>query len=403
MDYLKEIGFILSNIIGLYFFRNKLLDLISRFIQNLNRPLDFIANFLTGAFTSIIRLNYRQQVLHFIIVLIAVVLVLSEFSTLNEVIGATSFEGTKGVNLGFVSVSWSLFSAISYITISTFLGFIGLELINFRRLLQGILFNDPENVSKGTISLKLKIIFISFCFLALIGLAYLQGELALFRYEELAEENVSDALVKYDGYIKGFYFALGFMTPIIAAIALISIDIFLAIIAKGLVVIINALQMILSAIFYALEILILLLSSPIDKLLEFFGIFQPERINAMNKDTATPAARLAPLGNESSIFLQNIGEIFNNYNQGMIINRKLTLICDSPSFKLAIPSSDLQIKKHTTFIEVIQLIRRKYPVLESLNLELKYIDVNGVLTKIKEDEIILDYIRLTNFIYIESF
>ncbi|MGE0636573.1 MAG: hypothetical protein AB7P01_09035 [Bacteroidia bacterium] len=401
MDTTLSIIVAVVNVVLVYFLRNNLLDLISRLFQNLNRPLDYLTAFLTGSISSVIRLTYRQQVLNFFIVVIAVVLVFSEFSTLNEVVKGVSADNLEGINLGFAKVPWSVFSAISYIAIATLLGFIALELISFRELLQGILFNDPPVISSGRVSQKLKHIIAIILFIGLLALAFLQGDLAIYRLDELSSELKTDAVKNHTTYIKAFYFALGFLTPIVAAIAFISLDIFISILVGFLIAFIIVLQKILSAIYYAIEIIIFLTSSPIDKLLELFGIFQADKITELNMDIAKPAKKLAPLGNTSDIYLQNQAEIYDNFNRDLMLRRKIIFVCDNPKFKIAYPSSELPFDNDTKFQEVKDLIITKFPILQDKDLKFSFIDINGLLITLDLNQHIADYLRQTNSVFIQ--
>jgi hypothetical protein len=398
---LLNVIFGVANVLLIYFFRNNLLDLISRLFQNLNRPLDFLFAFLTGSISSTVRLTYRQLVINFFIVVIAGILVFSEFSTLNEVVKGVSSPDLKGINLGFSRVPWSVFSAISYIAIATVLGFIALELIEFKELLQGILYNDIAKNNTGRVSKTLKYAIASALFATLFLLAFFQGDLALYRLDELSPSENTDAIKNHLTYIKAFYFALGFLTPIVAAIAFISLDIFIAIIAGFINALIIVLQKVLSAVYYAIEILIYLISSPVDKLLELFGLFQPDKITEINQDIAKPVKKLAPLGNRNVVFLQNQAELFDNYNRDLMIRRKIIFICDNPKYKIAYPCAELPYNDDTTFDAVIDILKNRFPVLIGKNLKLSFIDTNGIEINIEPNKNISDYIRQTNTIFVE--
>lgn len=388
------------NIIGIYFLRNKIIDLIARLFQNLIKPIDYIIDFLTGSFSSISRLNYRQQVLNFCIVIVAIVLVWSEYTTLNEAVESVFSTELDGINFFGINIQWSIFTAISYIAIATVIGFIGLELIHFRSLLQGLLYNDIDQNNTVPLNTK-RIIFVSFLFLILIVLAYLQGELAIYRYVGLSNIEELTAVNEYDRDIKWFFFLLGFLTPIIAALALMSLDIFLSIIAKFLAVILAFVQRILAAIFYGLEILIKLISSPIDKFLELFNIYQPENINKLNKDNVKMAQRLSPLGDSDVVFNKNMAELYNLYNINVLTSNSLVFISDYPKIKISIPTVDFHVKKDTKFSDFTTYLKGKYIVLNKTKLEYYYIDANGFYTQIDDSETILPYFKKTNVINIE--
>jgi len=64
-------------------------------------------------------------------------------------------------------------------------------------------------------------------------------------------------------------------------------------------------QKIIAALFMAIEVLIQLIASPIEKLLKFFGIYQERNINERNKHQKRPAIRFGSLDN-SPVYLENL-------------------------------------------------------------------------------------------------
>jgi len=393
-----NVGFVVLNIILLYFLRNKLLDFIARVIQNINKPLDYVVAFLTKSSGPIVNLTYRQQVLNFFIVLFSAVLVFTEYHTLDKVIGAFMPEQAKGIAMFGISFQWSVFSAISYIAISTILGFIAFELINLRKMLQGIFFND--NDVRADNNKKIKYVFAILFFIALLIMAILQGELALYRLGKLSK--ATDFLfVK-----KAFFFILGFLTPIVAAFAFISIDIFLSIWARFLIVTLTIIQKSLSAIFYAIETVILITSSPIDKLLELFHIYQIENLNNTNKNyknrkgeikEAGIAKRIAPLQSNNEIYLENRAEISRNYRGG----NKLTIISNNPIFREIYPSNDLTFNDDPKIEYIKEKFVSKFPALENTEIEFKYFNQIGDLKIANVGVKLNDLMRETNTLFIE--
>jgi len=395
-----SIGFIVLNLILLYFLRNKLLDFIARVIQNINRPLDFLISFLQKSNTSIVNLTYRQQVLNFFIVVFAAVLVVSEFSTLNEVVEGFTSEKAKGINIFGLTIGWSVFAAVAYIAISTILGLIAFELIDLKKILQGIFFNDNyfEEVEKR--KMIIRYCFAVFLLLILLAMAVFQGELALYRFGELRDTS-DENLTAFLPFIKAFYFILGFLTPIVAAFAFISIDIFLSILAKFLIVILTVTQKLLSAIFYAIEVVILITSSPIDKLLELFGYYQVKNVNDINKDKAKIAQRLAPLQSNNEIYLENQAEIFYHFTNDINIRSKLVIVSNNPAYNLMYPSNSLTFNNHLNVESVKQIFVSKFPALENKELEFKYFNTNGDLRTANTDVKLNDLMRETNTLFIE--
>ncbi|MBL7127993.1 MAG: hypothetical protein ISS16_03310 [Ignavibacteria bacterium] len=389
-------GGLILQMIVIYFLKDNILDLLLRFIQNLNKPLAFIINSMNGSKSSIIRLNFRQQLLNFFIVIVAIIMLIFEYGTLEKIISAASEEGS------IMEFGLGVFSAVSYITITVVLGFIAMELIDVKKLFQNIFYNDipvdEENkyryVSKVNRSIIAGIIFI-----ALLILAYYQGELALLRYET----SVSVDFILKDSQkeiIQAFYFILGFLTPIVAALALISLDIFVAIIAKFIIFSLRIIQKGLAALYLALEIVITILASPIIKLLEFFGIFQFEKINSTNQDKVKPAIKLAPLRNNSKVFLRNIAQMINLYNMRESISNSLLFICVQPNIKEELPSLEQKIELNTTFQEIRNFLIKKYSVLQRLSFNFQYLNLSGEIVDIEESDLPINYIHIVNSIII---
>lgn len=408
MDILLMSFAVVVQILVSYFFKNSIFELALSFLQNLNKPLDFIVSFLQGSQSSIIRLNYKQKLLNFLLVIIALIMIISEFGTLKEVISATLLEeNIRPIIILKIPIRLEVLAAIAYISIATLLGFLSLELFGFRRVFQGIFYNEiyqkaieTRAASTGRVTIPDKIKYvIAFVFLgALLLLAYFQGELALLRYELTVESSGSSAIIDSHKSILGaFYFILGFLTPIIASFALLSFDIFISIIANFLILIIKVIQQVLSALYLAFEAVITLISSPLVKLLELFGIYQAENINYLNKGKAKPAVKVAPLTGSSDIYRQNKAQIYYKYNT----QNKIILICDQPSISLSLPSIEQLINDTTTFKEIISFLQKKYYILREKKMKFQYTDQIGVIKEIDEAGLVINYFKIDSPIFIQ--
>src|SRR5437588_2261799 len=209
MDTLTQAIKIALEIIFTYLLRNKILDLISRILQAINTPLDFIVSRLEKTQSSLIRLNYRQRVLNLVLVSISFVMLFSEFGTLREILNATAT--TEPIKIWKLSITVGTFASLAYLTIATILGFMSLEIIDVRDLFQGIFFNDPPTVqadSRSTVFDKpafRKLIALAL-FLILIILAIFQGILGVQRFQ-LSSKDATVSKLQGSYALPAFYFA----------------------------------------------------------------------------------------------------------------------------------------------------------------------------------------------------
>ena len=166
----------------------------------------------------------------------------------------------------------------------------------------------------------------------------------------------------------------------------------------------------LSAIFYAIETIILITSSPIDKLLELFNIYQVKNVNDTNKTyinrkgetkTAGIAKRLAPLQSNNEIYLENQAEIFYNYTNNINIRSKLAIVSNNPAFSLMYPSNTLTFDDNLNIESIKQIFISKFPALENKELEFKYFNINGDLKNVNADIKLNDLMKETNALFVE--
>src|SRR5437899_8268190 len=148
MDTLTQAIKIALEIIFTYLLRNKILDLISRILQAINTPLDFIVSRLEKTQSSLIRLNYRQRVLNLVLVSISFVMLFSEFGTLREILNATAT--TEPIKIWKLSITVGTFASLAYLTIATILGFMSLEIIYVYDYFKYIYLNHTKNYTVYT-------------------------------------------------------------------------------------------------------------------------------------------------------------------------------------------------------------------------------------------------------------
>ncbi len=390
------IGGIIGLILFCYFLKNFILDLVLRLIAVINKPLDYIKEFLDNSQSSIIRLNFRQKLFNFILVVVAIVMLVSEYGTLREILNAKSVEGT--ISLAGQNIELGIFAAVAYITIATLLGYFALELIEIRRLFKGILYNDLEDEidqtdENATFTEKLKMFFtaqrifryvlaVSF-FIGLFLLASYQGQLAVERYLSTKKGGIL-------AVIQSFYFALGFLTPVTAALALMSFDIFMAIIASFISMIITFFQKIVATIYNVFEAIINIIASPMIKILEFFNQYQPENLPNPNRP-AEQVGRIGRVTHGDPTFIQGIGEqhrALHNKNQ-------LIFICIEPPIREVFPSNELPINSGTTFSEVNDFLLSKHQSFNGTSeLLFEYVDANGSMVLIDKTKNVEPYFTI---------
>ncbi len=403
-DTIIEIGQTILGIITTYLLRNKILDLISRLFQGAIAPLDYVIRKLENTYTSIIRLNFRQRLLNVVLVSISFIMLVSEFGTLQEILNETARGGTIPV-LGF-QLRVGTIAAIAYITIAVMLGFMSLELLQVRNLFQGVFFNDriditqPEDALRQSSRLR-KSMAVSFL-AALLLLAVFQGVLAIQRFQLSGKDEVLTRL-KGGFALPVFYFILGFLTPIMAAFALLSVDIFTALVAKLLVGILQFTQKVMAVVFMAIEVVIQLVASPIEKLLEFFGIYQERNINERNKDKVQPAIRMASLDNNSPVYIANLATMYRLFSSFKRHDGTLMFISDLLAVNFIVPSHEVKLSSQTTFDSIAKYITDTYASFGGRTVKFRYIDSDGGLREILMADKVLDYIRLTDTIVIDAF
>jgi hypothetical protein len=391
-------------IITTYLLRNKILDLISRLLQGIISPLDYVIRKLENTYTSIIRLNYRERLLNVVLVSVSLIMLVAEFGTLQEILNQTARGGT--IPVGGFQMRVGTIAAIAYITIAVILGFMSLELAHIRRHFQGVFFNDPprtddsEGGNSGSPRLR-RSMALGF-FAALIALAILQGTLAIQRFQLSSNDEVYPRL--HAGLaLPVFYFILGFLTPLMAAFALLSVDISLALAAKFLVGVIQFVQKVIAVVFMAIEVIVHVVASPIEKLLEFFGIYQERNINERNKDKVKPAIRLGSLDDNSPAYLANLAEMYRLSQSFKRHDGSLMFISDVLAVNFLVPSHEVKIDTSTTFAKIADYIKETYVSLGGRTIRFRYIDSEGTLRDVPMSDKVIDYNRLTDTIVIDGF
>lgn len=404
VDTLIDVGQTILGIIATYLLRNKILDLISRVFQGAIAPLDFVIRKLENTYTSIVRLNFRQRLLNVVLVSISFIMLVSEFGTLQEILNETARGGTIPV-LRF-QMRVGTIAAIAYITISVVLGFMSLELMQVRNLFQGIFFNDRKDITQPDDALRqssrIRKYMALACFVALVLLAAFQGILAIQRFQLSGKDEVLTRL-KGGFALPVFYFILGFLTPIMAAFSLLSVDIFIALVAKLVVGILQFTQKVIAVVFMAIEVVIQLIASPIEKLLEFFGVYQERNINERNKDEVKSAIRVASLDNNSPVYIANLATMYRLFASFKRHDGTLMFISDLLAVNFIVPSHEVKINADTTFETMADYIKETYKSFEGRTVTFKYIDGDGGLREILLTDKVLDFIRLTDTIVIDGF
>lgn len=387
----------------LYLLKDKILDLIARILHGLNVPLDYLAHRLEKSQSSIIRLNYRQRVLSVFLVTVAFIMIVSEFGTLKEILNATT-QTPDPIKFFGLEISVGTFAAASYITIATLLGFVALELVKVRNVLQGIFFSDVESVlispTASQESYKIdnlrKYLAILF-FILLICLASLQGILSIHRYQlSVKLETTKDLSLNLA--IPLFYFFLGFLTPVIAAFALLSLDVFISLVAKAVITLLNFIQLLVAVIYMAIEVVIQLTSSPAEKLHEIvFGKKEPK-----NETLKAIADRLKPLENKNPVYLETLSSMFRLFHPIRKYGNTLMFLSDNHQIHFSVPSVQCEIKADTSFKNIADYIKHNFPKFNGKEVKFKFIDEEGNLHEINNNEKVIGYKKFTDTIIVEN-
>jgi len=398
-------GLVIAQVLTTYFLRSKILDLVSRIVQGLNAPLDYVISRLEKTQSSIIRLNFRQRVLNLVLVLISFVMLFSEAGTLREILNATA--SNDPIHIWRFQVTAGEFASIAYLTIATILGFMSLEILEVRDLFDGIFFNEPEKPqpnSRNTVFDKTSFRrFIAFSLLViLVVLALFQGILGVQRFQ-LSSKDTTVARLNGSYALPAFYFTLGFLTPIIAGFALLSFDIFLALVAKFVIGVLLFIEKMLAVIYMAFEVVIQVIASPVEKLLEFFAIYQPKNINETNKNNVKPAVRSAPLENNEPVYLENKSAIYRMYTSFRKHGAALMFLADNYGINFSVPSEDHKISKDTQFSELVDHLKSTYQGFTGKEIQFKYINNEGNINQIPLTDKVSDYLRLTDTIIVDAY
>lgn len=246
--------------------------------QLITRQLDFIGNRLTKVVLPLSGLGFPRILLSFILVIFSVFMLASEYGSL--VTSMRVYFPDPASNIMTIHISKIL--SITYIAITLILGIIGLELIGFRHILFDLLFEgQPHNtVSENWSDLKknslkplnfFKIIIGILLMSILFYFAHMQGIMAIDREIMLHED---DPEFKKSEILDKLLYALGFFIPILAGITFMSLEVFLATIAKLLLIAFTLLQKGVAIIYDITKRSVEIITSPIE--------FVTQRINYSN-------------------------------------------------------------------------------------------------------------------------
>jgi len=331
-------------------------------------------------------------------------MLLAEFGALR-----TSLEAVypaDPITLIGVKVSFSALSSIVYISVATFLGFFAIEWFGIRVVLQQILLNDTSEETTthetwselGAAFIKPSYFFKMFLALsfliALFIFAYWQGELAVARDMKLVGSDAKDIT---HAPSKAISFLLGFFTPIVAAIALVTIDIFVAVCSSIIVFSVRFLLKIVAAVYLFFVALIELIVSPLDLVLgRMLGNTVANYPN-LNRQNLTNNF-VQPLQNDNNTFRINQSTMQRLYTG----TDRLVFICNNPSVREVIPSNEFAVSSNTTFQEIETQLQVKHSELAGQNIIFSYVNLNnGTFSEIQKDELLTRYFRITDSIDIQ--
>jgi hypothetical protein len=402
-------GIVIALIFGyiiLYFVKEYVYAFINSILQIAIMPTQHFIDWLETSQAPLARLNQTKKVLNFLIGLAAILMIFAEFGALK-----TSLEAVypaAPITLLGVKVSFSTLSSIVYIAVATFLGFFAIEWFGIRIVLQKILLNDSsDEVTKHETWQALgeefkkpyfffKMILAVLFLIALFIFAYWQGQLAVARDIQLVGSGKSN--VTHDPS-RAISFLLGFFTPIIAAIALVTIDIFVGVCAKIIIFILNFVLKIVSAIYLFFVALIELFVAPLSLILG-------RMVGANILATGTGTEILQQRTNNFVQPLQNPNENFA-YNQSTMQrlytgSDRLIFVCNDPPVREVIPSNEFPIDSNSTFQDIETKLQTKHSVLANKNIIFSYVNLNnGTFSEIAKNDQISRYFRVTDSIDVQ--
>lgn len=388
----------------LYYVKDYVYAFINSILQIAIMPIQYFIEWLETSQAPLARLNQTKKVLNFLIGIAAILMILAEFGALK-----TSLEAVypaAPITLLGLKVSFSTLSSIVYISVATFLGFFAIEWLGIRLVLQKILLNDTDEESQthatwaelGSAFKKPLFFFkmlLAFVFLiALFIFAYWQGELAVARDIKLVGGDTNDVT---HAPSKAISFLLGFFTPIVAAIVLVTIDVFVGVCALIPVFVINFVLKIISAIYLFSVALVELLVSPLSLILgRMVG----------NTVANYPSSTRESLTNNFVQPLQNTNDTFR-INQSTMQRLytgtdRLVFVCNDPPIREVIPSNEFPIDSNTTFQDIETKLQNKHSVISGRNIIFSYVNLNnGTFSEIGKNELLNRYFRVTDSIDVQ--
>ncbi len=398
-------GIVIALIFGyiiLYFVKEYVYAFINSILQIAIMPTRHFIDWLETSQAPLARLNQTKKVLNFLIGLAAILMIFAEFGALK-----TSLEAVypaAPITLLGVKVSFSTLSSIVYIAVATFLGFFAIEWFGIRIVLQKILLNDnSEEITKHDTWEGLwnefkkpyfffKMILALLFLIALFIFAYWQGELAVARDIQLVGSEKSNVT---HAPSRAISFLLGFFTPIVAAIALVTIDIFIGVCAKIIIFILNFILKIVSAIYLFFVALIELFVAPLSLILG-------RMVGANITQASTFAERtnnfVQPLQNSNANFAYNQSTMQRLYTG----SDRLIFVCNDPPVREVIPSNEFPIDSNSTFQDIETKLQTKHNVLANKNIIFSYVNLNnGTFSEIAKNEQISRYFRVTDSIDVQ--
>jgi hypothetical protein len=224
--------------ICLFFVKKLLYKFLLAVIQLVARQVDYIGNKMEKVVLPIYTFGFPRILLNFLLICFSVSLLITEFSSLNTSM-TYYFKRAKLDLFPTFPISYAL--SASYIAITLILGIIGLELVGFRQVLLDLLYESkgrafsdkwqglweelkkPLNFFRVLIGVLL--------LLSLLYFAHLQGNMSIEREIIATSVKKAKSTIPPELFHKLLY-ALGFFIPILSAITFMSLEIFVATIAK---------------------------------------------------------------------------------------------------------------------------------------------------------------------------
>ncbi|MCG8329758.1 MAG: hypothetical protein MI974_18830 [Chitinophagales bacterium] len=298
-----NIIFLLIGYILIFLMKKQFFALFNAILNSISNPIGFLINQLEKTHSVIENLNFTKIILNILVAICATFMLIAEFGALQGILD----HAYHGAIIPGINMPISTINAIVYMSIATILGFLALEWLGMKKLLVEILFEKPihhEDIQdwsalkamalhrpQNTIKITMGVLFLGILFL----FAYWQGELGILR-----DQRLYTGSTQTESATEIVSFLLGFFTPIVASISLLTIDIFVSIVCFVLVFTLKINLKLLSSTYYISQEGVNLLTGPVKLLTDKIDHSTNGKIGSLLKPMEV-SGKIQKLNEESTL------------------------------------------------------------------------------------------------------